>query len=98
MQACMSRAPRARPDRPVAATGRWGHSVGSAAMTDFVFYGDTERSYAMRHELPVVIGDAFVLAIVDGRMHVAVSFLDRSRVREVMPDAVLHDFSDLGFG
>ncbi|HEU5212147.1 MAG TPA: M24 family metallopeptidase, partial [Gaiellaceae bacterium] len=67
-------------------------------MTDFVFYGDTERSYAMRHELPVVIGDAFLLAIVDGRMHVTVSFLDRPRVHEAMPDAVLHDFSDLGFG
>ena len=35
-------------------------------MTDFVFYGDTERSYTMRHELPVVIGDPFLLAIVDG--------------------------------
>ena len=67
-------------------------------MTDFVFYGDTERSYAMRHELPVVIGDAFLLAIVDGRTHVAVSFLDRPRVQAAMPDAVLHDFSDLGFG
>ena len=57
-------------------------------MTDFVFYGDTERSYAMRHELPVVIGDPFLLAIVDGRMHVAVSFLDRARVAEAVPDAV----------
>jgi Xaa-Pro aminopeptidase len=67
-------------------------------MTDFVFYGDTERSYAMRHELPVVIGDAFLLAIVDGRMHVATSFLDRERVAQAVPDAVIYDFGDLGFG
>ena len=67
-------------------------------MTDFVFYGDTERSYAMRHELPVVIGDPFLMAIVDGRLHLAVSFLDRGRVAEVLPEAVLYDYTDLGFG
>src|SRR3954471_17318493 len=66
-------------------------------MTDFLFYGDTERSYAMRHDLPVALGDAFVLAIVDGRMHVSTSFLDRPRIEAVMPDAVIHDFRDLGF-
>ena len=54
-------------------------------MTDVLFYGDTERSYAMRHELPVVIGDPFLLAVVDGRLHLAVSFLDRSRVEAAAP-------------
>jgi Xaa-Pro aminopeptidase len=67
-------------------------------MTTFLFYGDTERSHAMRHELPVPIGDPFLLAIVDGQLHVAVSFLDRPRVAAAAPDAVLHDFGDLGFG
>jgi Xaa-Pro aminopeptidase len=67
-------------------------------MTDVLFYGDTERSYAMRHELPVVIGDPFLLAVVAGRLHVAVSFLDRSRVEAVAPEAVLYDFGELGFG
>src|SRR5262249_4563122 len=67
------------------------------AVSDFLFYGDTERSYAMRHELPVVIGDPFLLAIVEGRMHVAVSFLDRAPVAAAAPDAVLHDFRELGF-
>src|SRR4051794_11387071 len=52
----------------------------------------------MRHELPVVIGDPFVLAVVDGQLHVAVSFLDRARVAATVPDATLHDFNDLGFG
>ena len=67
-------------------------------MTDYLFYGDTERSFAMRHELPVVIGDAFLLAVVDGSVHAAVSFLDRSRVAAAAPQAVLYDFNDLGFG
>ena len=67
-------------------------------MTDFVFYGDTERSYAMRHELPVVIGDPFLMAIVDGRMHIAVSFLDRERVKEAAPDAAVYEYNQLGFG
>ncbi len=66
-------------------------------MTDFLFYGDTERSPAMRHELPVAIGDPFLLAVIDGRMQVAVSGLERDRVAAAAPDAVLHDFADLGF-
>jgi Xaa-Pro aminopeptidase len=65
-------------------------------MTHFLFYGDTERSAAMRHELPVPIGDPFLLAVVDGRMHVSVSNLERGRVEAAAPDAVLHDFADLG--
>ena len=65
-------------------------------MTDFLFYGDTERSPAMRHELPVAIGDPFLLAVIDGRMQVAVSGLERDRVVAATPDAVLHDFADLG--
>ncbi|HEV2013431.1 MAG TPA: M24 family metallopeptidase [Candidatus Dormibacteraeota bacterium] len=66
-------------------------------MTDFLFYGDTERSAAIRHELPVSIGDPFLLAIVGGRLHVTVSSLERTRVAAVAPDAVLHDIADLGF-
>ena len=66
-------------------------------MTDFLFYGDTERSRAMRHELPVAIGDPFLLAIVAGRMHVTVSGLERTMVAAAAPDAVLHDIADLGF-
>jgi Xaa-Pro aminopeptidase len=66
-------------------------------MTDFLFYGDTERSAAMRHELPIAIGDPFLLAVVDGRTHVMVSTLERSRVASAAPDAELHDIADLGF-
>jgi Xaa-Pro aminopeptidase len=65
-------------------------------MTDFLFYGDTERSAAMRHELPVPIGDPFLLGIVGGQLHVMTSSLERSRIAAAAPDAVLHDLVDLG--
>ena len=66
-------------------------------MSALLFYGDTERSPAMRHELPVTIGDPFLLGIVDGRLHVLASGLERARIEEAAPDAVLHDYDELGF-
>jgi Xaa-Pro aminopeptidase len=66
-------------------------------MTALLFYGDTERSPAMRHELPVTIGDPFLLGIVDERLHVMASSLERTRIEAAAPDAVLHDYEDLGF-
>ena len=66
-------------------------------MTDLLFYGDTERSHAMRHELPLSIGDPFLLGIIRGRLHIMVSPLESSRIEEVAPDAVYHDLADLGF-
>jgi Xaa-Pro aminopeptidase len=65
-------------------------------MTDVVFYGATERSAAMRHELPVAIGDPFLLAVVDERMHVLTSSLERARIEAAAPGAVIHDIVDLG--
>jgi Xaa-Pro aminopeptidase len=66
-------------------------------MSDLLFYGDTDRSAAMRHELPIVIGDPFLLGIVDGRTHIMASGLERSRIAKALPDAVLHDIVELGF-
>ena len=66
-------------------------------MTALLFYGDTERSPAMRHELPITIGDPFLLGIVDGRLHVLASGLERTRIEGAAPDAVLHDYDELGF-
>jgi Xaa-Pro aminopeptidase len=63
---------------------------------NFLFFGDTERSPAMRHELPVGIGDPFVLAVVDGNLHVMVSDLDRSRVEAAAPGATVLGFKELG--
>jgi Xaa-Pro aminopeptidase len=65
-------------------------------VTDYLFHGDTERSAAMRHELPVAIGDPFLLAVAGGRMHVTASSLERARVEAAAPDAVVHDLADLG--
>jgi Xaa-Pro aminopeptidase len=67
-------------------------------MTTFVFYGDTERSAAMRHELPISIVDPFLLAVVDGQAHVVVNGLEGDRVAAAVPGAVLLDIADLGFG
>ncbi len=66
-------------------------------MTDLLFYGDTERSAAMRHELAVAIGDPFLLGIVDGRMRVVTNALERARIEVAAPEAVIHDIDDLGF-
>lgn len=66
-------------------------------MPALLFYGDTERSPAMRHELPVTIGDPFLLGVVDGRLHVMASGLERARIEAAAPDAVLHDYDKLGF-
>jgi Xaa-Pro aminopeptidase len=65
-------------------------------MPDLLFFGDTERSPAMRHELPAGIGDPFVLAIVGGKMHVAVSDLDRPLVEAAAPGAEVRGFKELG--
>jgi len=51
----------------------------------------------MRHELPVSIGDPFLLGVVGGRMHAMASALERTRIVAAAPDAVLHDLADLGF-
>ena len=66
-------------------------------MSDLLFYGDTQSSAVMRHELPVTIGDPFLLAIVGGRLHVMASNLERDRVAAAVPDATILDIADLGF-
>jgi Xaa-Pro aminopeptidase len=62
-----------------------------------LFYGDTLRSAALRHELPLAIMDPFLLGVIDGRTHVMASNLEIDRIAETAPDAVLHDVRDLGF-
>ncbi len=51
----------------------------------------------MRHELPISIGDPFLLGIVGGQMHVMANSLERTRIAAAAPNAVLHDIIDLGF-
>jgi Xaa-Pro aminopeptidase len=68
-----------------------------AGPRSLLIYGDTERSAALRHELPLSIIDPLLFAIVDGRRHVLTSILERERIAAVAPDAELHDAGELGF-
>jgi Xaa-Pro aminopeptidase len=65
-------------------------------MTTLLLFGDTESSPAMRHEVPLAIGDPFMIADIDGRRAVLTSSLERSRIAAVLPDAELLDFIALG--
>lgn len=66
-------------------------------MPDILLYGDTERNPALRHEIPIAIGDPFLYAEVGGRTHVVTSELERDRIAAVRPDAELIDYVELGF-
>jgi hypothetical protein len=51
---------------------------------DLLLFGDTHRSAAMRHELPLGILDPFLYAEVGGRRYVLSSSLERSKL-EALP-------------
>ena len=66
-------------------------------MSGLLLYGDTERSAALRHELPLAIGDPFLFAEVEGRQYVLTSHLEAARVKRALPDAELLDYFALGY-
>jgi len=55
------------------------------------------RSPALRHEIPIGIIDPLLFAEVDGRQYVLTSFLERDRVKQLLPDAELLDYVKLGY-
>ncbi|HEY2317064.1 MAG TPA: M24 family metallopeptidase [Solirubrobacteraceae bacterium] len=65
-------------------------------MPALLLYGDTERSPAMRHEIPLAIGDGMLLAQLNGRTVILTSWLERDRIAAVLPEAEILDFIDLG--
>ena len=65
-------------------------------MASLLLYGDTERSPAMRHEIPIAIGDPMLFAEGDGRTVILTSWLERNRILAVLPDAEILDFIELG--
>ena len=65
--------------------------------TNLLLYGDTERSAALRHEIPIAILDPFVYVQVDGRTFIEASSLERDRMAAARPDAELIDPMELGF-
>ena len=66
-------------------------------MPDLLLYSDTERSAALRHEIPITIGDPFLYTEVGGRPRLLVSSLESARIAAARPDAELLDYTDVGF-
>ena len=62
-----------------------------------LLHGDTERSAALRHEIPIAIIDSLLFAEVDGRRYVLTTHLEGDRVRRVLPDAEVLDYFQLGY-
>jgi len=61
-----------------------------------LLFGDTERSPALRHEVPLAIIDALMFCERDGHKIVLTSQLERSRIARVLPEAEILDFFDFG--
>lgn len=67
-------------------------------MEPFLIYGDTERSAALRHEVPLVIGDPFLFVARDGAPPlIMTSALESERIARALPDAELVMTTELGF-
>jgi len=66
-------------------------------MPAFLIYGDTERSAAMRHEVPLAIGDPFLFIQNDGAPLILTNALERERIARVVPGAELVLMNELGF-
>jgi Xaa-Pro aminopeptidase len=63
---------------------------------DVLIRGDTVRSPELRHEVPVVIADAFLYAETDGRRAVIIHSLEIPRVRESAPELEIVPIEQLG--
>ena len=66
-------------------------------MRGLLLAGDTERSAALRHEIPVAIGDPLLFADVDGRRYVLTTRLESDRMQRALPDAKVLDYFELGY-
>jgi Xaa-Pro aminopeptidase len=61
-----------------------------------LIHGDTHRSAALRHELPLGIIDAFSYFELDGRRVAVIASMEASRIAEVAPDVEIIDPYELG--
>jgi Xaa-Pro aminopeptidase len=68
-----------------------------AATNDILLCADTERSAALRHEIPLSIPDPFLYAEVDGRRVAVVNVLERDRIAEVAPGIELLEREQFGY-
>src|SRR5687767_9338096 len=65
-------------------------------MPALLLFGDTERSSAMRHEVPLDIIDPFLWLSQDGRTVVLTNALETERIAAVLPGAELLLIDELG--
>jgi Xaa-Pro aminopeptidase len=61
-----------------------------------MLFGDTERSAALRHEIPITIIDSLLWVEIDGRTVVLTSQLEHARIARLLPDAEVLDFFAFG--
>ena len=66
-------------------------------MSTILLYGDTIRSAALRHEVPLAIMEPFLFVADDGRSLILTSSLEGDRILEAIPSAELLFAEDLGF-
>ena len=62
----------------------------------FLLFGDTERSPALRHEVPLAIIDPLMWAELPGRTVVLTSQLERTRIAAELPAAEILDYFAFG--
>jgi Xaa-Pro aminopeptidase len=65
-------------------------------MPALLIYGDTERSAALRHEVPLAIGDPFLFIQNGGAPTILTNVLESERIARVLPDADLLLSNELG--
>jgi Xaa-Pro aminopeptidase len=63
---------------------------------DVLIHGDTHRSAALRHELPLGIIDAVSYFELDGRRFVVISSIEAARIAQAAPDVEIIDPYELG--
>jgi Xaa-Pro aminopeptidase len=66
-------------------------------VTAILLYGTTEHNAALRHEVPVVIGDDFAFVLGEDTTWIQASQLEADRIAACRPDATLIDVDELGF-
>lgn len=66
-------------------------------MGALLLYGNTERSAAMRHEIPLAIIDPLLFAEVDGRRYVLTTHLESERVKRALGEVEVLDYIELGY-
>ncbi|HSD78443.1 MAG TPA: M24 family metallopeptidase [Solirubrobacteraceae bacterium] len=64
---------------------------------DLLVYGDTLRSPALRHEVPLAIGDPFLFLETGGLRAVVTNVLEDDRVAAAAPDLQRLQVTELGF-